>query len=133
MLTYILALLLGFKHSYDPDHLIEDLKNRSIKRFLMTEIPGDSGGGLQYRQGLLKLENIAPDKYSEFFKLQDICSFDYWVFDKISRQEVLAQYNMMIKSRIEQKGSAQKAFENEVVVILKNTNQGGDCIENGNF
>ena len=61
----------------------------------------------------------------------NICTFDYHVFDKASRQPVLAQYNVLIANDMLAKGS-QLAFENEAVVILKNT-AGDDCIEERSF
>ena len=64
---------------------------------------------------------------------KDICSFDYYVFDRSSRQPVLAQYNLLIASELQDDGSAAKVFENQVSVIMKNNNPGADCIEERNF
>ena len=62
----------------------------------------------------------------------DICKFDYLVFDRATRQEALAQYNLIIANQMIKKG-AQPVFQNEVSIVLKNGNVGGDCIEEGTF
>ena len=62
----------------------------------------------------------------------DVCLFDYHIFDKVTRQPVLAQYNLLIADDMLKKGS-QKVFENEVVIVLKNNKVGGDCIEERSF
>ena len=117
----------------DPDDFVKAIQDKKIKRMYVSELPGDNGGGIWARTGLFSSESLMESKPSEyFFGPQDICRFDYIVFDKASRQQVLAQYNLLIASELLKKGMT-KAFENEVVVILKNNNIGGDCIEERSF
>ena len=59
--------------------------------------------------------------------------FDYLIFDKVSRQQVLAQYNLLIANELLGKDYISQEFENEVAVILKNNQVGADCIEERSF
>ena len=121
-------------YQVDPDDFIKALQERKIKREYITELPGDGGGGITKRLGLFTFDympdNVAAD-YS--YGPMDICNFDYYVFDKASKQEVLAKYNMLLASELAKNGNFTKAFENEIAIILKNEKPGGNCIEERNF
>ena len=107
------------------------MQERKIKKEYITEFPGDTAGSFYQRP--LFFHFTSPDLPSGFnFGLKNICNFDYYVFDKVSRQNVLAQYNLLIANEMLKKG-AEVVFENEAVVVLKSNNVGGDCIEEGNF
>jgi len=117
-----------------PEDYVEALKNRTIKRVYKYEPPADHGSGMPYFKSFLKIGlHAREDPKSLFFQDEaDVCLFDYFVFDKASRQPVLAQYNLLIANGMLERG-AQRAFENDVVVILKNNKVGGDCLEERNF
>ncbi len=131
------ALLRNSKRTHyqvDPEDIISAINNKEIKRKYVTESPGDGGGGTFYRTSFFKFGNYAEEQPEEFFfGKKDICSFDYYIFDKVSRQQVLAQYNLLIASELLQKDFVSKVFENQVAVILKNNNPGADCIEERKF
>ena len=55
------------------------------------------------------------------------------IFDKVSRQEALAQYNIIIAQELLKNDFIDVAFDNQFVVILKNNDVGVDCIEERNF
>jgi len=98
-----------------------------------TELPGDGGGGIAYRKSFFSFglyNNEVPEDY--FWGKKDICRFDYFVFDKASSQQALAQYNAIIVKKLLEKNS-EPVFENQIVAILKNGKPGGDCIEEGSF
>ncbi|MBI2135298.1 hypothetical protein HYU09_04875 [Candidatus Woesearchaeota archaeon] len=113
---------------------IEALQERKIKRQYYTELPGDSGAGLLARTSFFGFGNAHGPKTEGFSEGQhDICLYDYYVFDRASRQEVLAQYNMLIASEMMKRDYFSVVFQNEVVLILKNNNPGADCIEERSF
>ena len=115
----------------DPEDFVKALQERKIKKEYITEFPGDTAGSFYQRQSFFHF--TSPDlPYGFNFGLKNICNFDYYVFDKVSRQNVLAQYNLLIANEMLKKG-AEVVFENEAVVVLKSNNVGGDCIEEGNF
>jgi len=117
----------------DPEDFATALNERKIKKTFITELPGDSGGGLIEWTGLFDFRNIGAENPPEYyFGPRNICSFDYIIIDKASRTQSLAQYNLLIGSELLKKG-ADRAYENEVVAILKNNNVGADCIEERNF
>lgn len=118
----------------DPNDLIGNINNRKISRRYITELPGDGGGGIVYRKSLFSFGDYDKEtdrKY--FFGKKDICQFDYYVFDKMSRQQALAQYNLLIASGLLKNNFTSVVFENQVLIILKNNNIGADCIEERSF
>ena len=118
----------------DPENFVKALQERKIKRSYITEMPGDSGGAIAIRTGLFGFEYPTETSPQEnFFGPQDICKFGYLIFDKVSRQQVLAQYNLLIASELLKKDYIAKVFENEVVLVLKNSRIGDDCVEERSF
>jgi hypothetical protein len=121
-------------HQVDPGDFINALQERKIKRSYISEFPGDAGGGTPIRSSFFNFENAFKDKPGEFFYgPRDICTFDYLIFDKVSRQEVLAQYNVLIAQELLKKESITLVFDNQFVFILKNSDVGADCIEERSF
>jgi len=121
-------------YQVDPGDFINSIQNKKIKRNYISELPGDSGGSLGVKTSLFGFKDVSLSKTDDFyFGLRDICEFDYFVFDKVSRQQALAQYNVLIASELLKKAFINLVFENEVVVILKNNEIGVDCIEERSF
>ena len=124
-----------FHAQVDPEDFVASLQNRTIKRYYKTEFPADHGAGMPYFKSFLKIglnlkENTESQIWTQIYP--DICIFDYYIFDKTSREPVLAQYNSLIANAMLVK-NAQIVFENDAVIILKNNNFEGDCIEEGSF
>lgn len=123
-----------FHYQVDPDDFINAIRERKIKKTYASELPGDTGGGLVFRKGLFDFEDATLTKPKEYhFGPQNICNFNYLIFDKVSQQQVFAQYNMLMASELLKKEYIKNVFENEAIVILKNNNVGADCIEERNF
>jgi len=131
------AILRNSKRTHnliDPDDFIKSIQERKIKKEYLTEFPGDSGGGITYRTSFFKFNDYYetnPDAF--YFGPRNICEFDYYVFDKVSRQQVLAQYNLLIAQELLNKDFITPVFDNQVVLILKNNNVGAECIEEKSF
>lgn len=118
----------------DPSDFVDKINNRKISRQYVTELPGDGGGGIVYRKSLFSFGDYDRETKPEyFFGERNICQFDYYVFDKITKQQALAQYNLIIANELLKKDFIEKVFENQVVVILKNNKIGEDCIEERSF
>jgi len=121
-------------YQVDPEGFVDALNSKQIRREYTTEMPGDGGGSPAYRISFFKFGNYANEKDQEyFFGKKDICNFDYYVFDKVSRQPVLKDYNLLIASELLKKDFITEVFENEVSIILKNSKPGDDCIEQRSF
>ena len=121
-------------YQVDPNDFIKSLQERKIKKEYITEFPGDTGGGISYRTSFFRFEDSTKGLPPGFhLGLKDICNFDYYVFDKVSRQEALAQYNLLIAQELVNKDYINTVFDNQVVIILKNENKGADCIEERSF
>lgn len=118
----------------NTDDFVKAVQERKIKRYYISEMPGDSGGKIAARTGLFKFE-YPPDKKPQeyFYGPKDICGLNYIVFDKVSRQEFVWKYNLIIASELLKKDYISNVFENEVVIILKNNKIGADCIEERSF
>lgn len=117
-----------------PDDFIAKLQNRSIARIYWSDTPADHGAGMPYWKSFGKIGLHQREDGNGFMwqRDYDVCDFDYIVFDKASRQQVLAQYNLLIAQDMVDKG-ASVAFQNDVVIILRNNAKGGDCIEERTF
>ena len=117
-----------------PEDYIDAINKKEIRRFYDTESPGDHGGGVPYKKSFLSFDSRLDEApKGSLYGKRDICNYDYYVFDKISRQPVLAQYNLLIASELQKNGSASLVFENQVAIIMKNNNPGADCIEQRSF
>jgi hypothetical protein len=116
-----------------PEDFVAAINAKEIRQLFETEFPGDGGGGAVQRPSYFSFQFKLNEISSQFAGKKDICQFDYIVFDKGSRQQALAQYNILIASELLQKDFVNVAFENDLVVILKNSNIGEDCIEERNF
>ncbi len=114
---------------------IEALNSRKIKRYYLTESPGDGGGSLGYRKSFFNYGNYAKDKGSKFFlDIRDLCDFDYIVVDKVSTfNQELTKYNLLIASELLKNDFISMAYNNQVSIILKNSKPGEDCIEPRNI
>lgn len=112
-----------------PEDFIDAINNGELRRFFDTEFPGDGGGGAVQRSSLFSFNFKLEEISSQFKGKKDVCEFDYFVLDKGSRQEVLAQYNILLANELIQNDFIDPAFENQLVVVLKNNNPGADCIE----
>jgi len=115
-----------------PEDFADAINKKEIRRFYETEFPGDGGGGAAQRLSLLSFHFKLDEIESSLNGKKDICNFDYFVFDKLARHYVFAQYNLLIASELAKNGTA-KVFENPVLVVMKNNNVGADCIEERNF
>ena len=118
------------------DDFVKSLQERKIKKEYVTESPADSSGTFAYRASFFKfidpvIEQNLPPSYNQ--GPRNICNYNYYVFDKTSRQPVLAQYNLIIANDLIKKDFINPVFENQFVVILKNSNLGADCIEERSF
>jgi hypothetical protein len=111
--------------------IIDAVQNRSIKRYYLTRMSKENPGSmLLYKKGFLEYGDHLKEADPLYFKGDmDICNFDYYVFDKYSRYEVLAQYSMIVKDLLLQNSGFEVVYENNFNVLLKNNNKGEDCIE----
>lgn len=114
--------------------MVSALQNKTIKRSYKISLLGDHHGVFYaYRKSFFDYGYHAEEEESKdptyyYSKARDICDFDYYVFDKVSQQSALAQYNILIANELIKNEWIQQAFNNEYVVVLKNNKPGEDCI-----
>jgi len=121
----------------DTSPYVSALTNRTIKRRMRIELLGDHHGVYYaYRKSLFSYGYHAEEMGNAYFYNtdRDICDFDYIIVDKVSRQEALAQYNILIANELVKNDFIKPVFDNGAVVILKNSKRGENCIaEQTNF
>lgn len=116
------------------DDFVNAIKERKIKREYNVEVAAADDAGYLYRKSFFSFDyHIKDMNRSEFFGANDICKFNYFVFDKVSRQQALANYNLLVADRLIKSGAVEPVFNNEVVLILKNKIPRGNCIEEASF
>ncbi len=112
--------------------LVEDYaamaQGGQLRRTVQTERVFDHTGDTSYRTGLLAFGHYVGTPDFAARGPRDLCGFDYYVFDKVSRNPGAVQYNAAIADHFEQAANFTKAYENSGVLILKNPDKGGDCL-----
>ena len=116
------------------EDFVNALKEQKIKRQYIVEVAAADDAALLYRKSAFSFGyHYSEINMSDYFGKKDICKFDYFVFDKAGRQQVLANYNLLIANELAKNGLVQPVFDNGVVLIMKNNKPGGDCIEERSF
>jgi hypothetical protein len=113
--------------------LVEDYvamaREGKLRRTVQTEKLFDHTNALPYRTGIFTFGFHQLEENVSARGPADLCSFDYYVFDKVSRVEGAAQYNLAIVQHLEQQAAKfTKAYENTGVIVLRNMHPGGDCL-----
>lgn len=112
--------------------LVEDYasmaQSNQLRRTIQTEHVFDHTGDVPYWTSWPIIGNYL--KTGDFVGRgpSDLCGFDYYVLDKVSRAQGAAQYNMALAQHFQQRANFTKAYENPGVIILKNPAPGGDCL-----
>lgn len=117
-----------------PQDIRDAIMGKKIKRDYVTKLPGDSGGGIKARKSIFYFEDVTESKPPEyFFGPQDICNFNYIVFDKVSYDNGFVQYGALVASELLKKDYFSVAYNSQTTIILKNGKSGNDCIEEKTF
>ena len=123
---------LSFRVSMED--FVNALKEQKIKRQYIADVAAADDAALLYRKSAFSFGYHAKEVDMSYFSgKKDICMFDYFVFDKAGRQQVLVNYNLLIANELVKNGLVQPVFDNGVVLILKNNEPGGNCIEERSF
>ncbi len=99
-----------------------------LRRTVQTERVYDHTGDIAYRTGLFTLSHYKDTPDFAARGPRDLCDFDYYVLDKVSRIAGAAQFNTMIAESLRTTGNFSTAYENPGVLILRNPQPGGDCL-----
>lgn len=99
-----------------------------LRRTVQTERVFDHTGDIAYRTGLFTLSHYKDTPDFAARGPRDLCGFDYYVLDKVSRIPGAAQFNTAIAQSLTSTGNFSTAYENPGVLILRNPQPGGDCL-----
>ncbi|MBN1156903.1 hypothetical protein JXA85_04750 [Candidatus Woesearchaeota archaeon] len=113
----------------DSSDFVNKLSNKIISRHYLSYLVAEISYKLPYRKSTFDYgaHMLEMDK-SVFESEKDICSFDYLLFDKVSIQPVLAQYNMAIRNAMLSNNWIEEVYSNDVVSIIHNKKPGEECI-----
>lgn len=126
----LLFNLKRFHYRINPANYLGLIQNRTIKRYINGEINRGDATGLKYRTSFFNFGDYRDDKGRDYFYMDiDLCSVDYYLMDKVTREPVIGQYNMLILQELSQSGWMSKVFENEAVIIVKNNKKGEVCLD----
>lgn len=106
----------------------KSIQNKIIERNYPTKELIESGTQLPYKKTMFSYGLVGfEDKNVTGRKIRDLCNFDYYVFDKAGRAQILVQLNQIIASTFAKENFTVE-FDNPLSVILKNPNPGGNCL-----
>ncbi len=109
---------------------IEAVKNGKILREYVMGLSAEAGAKLPYRKSLFKYGFHVDEEPKTMEDSFDICSMEYAVFDKLSRQQVFADYNIKIMNELKKNPWIVEVYSgNPLVSILKNSKPGEKCID----
>ncbi len=124
-----------------PDEYISLIRSNQLRRMVKVERVSDRTNAYPYRKGLFSFGFHQLEDAVESRVLVDLCSFDYYVLDKISYYMIpllhqripeinpdISTYNLPIAHHFMTKANFTKAYENGGVLVLKNPQPGGECI-----
>lgn len=114
----------------NTNEFIESLQEGKIRRYYKTKRTKEGGGGgFPYRKSFFDFEYHRKEvgENPEYVGEMDICNFDYYVFDKVSQQQVLTKVNLFIIDLFIDKGM-KEVYSNQIVSIIENPTPGSDCI-----
>ena len=116
------------------EDFVNAIREGKVKREYNVEVAAADDAELLYRKGFLSFGyHYREINKTAYFGQNDICNFDYFVFDKVGSQQALIGYNAVIANDLVKSSIVQPVFDNGVVLILKNNNPGGKCIEERNI
>lgn len=87
-------------------------------------------------RGFILAEPIFKEKGKYIFKERDmvkmiesLCNYEYLYTDKASRIPKIQEYTLKLLDKLTKESNFVPVFQNNLVIILKNNNIGGDCFE----
>ena len=125
--NYILSVK-RVPYKIDENDFLTTLQTNPEQRDYLINIYGDNVNWYPYWGGFLKV-NYHLKETDEFRHGQrfDICDFDYYIYDKVSRDERIPPFNKLITDKFRVSGM-EDVFTNQVVGVMKNNNRGENCV-----
>ncbi len=115
-------------YKIQDNDFIEKIKNGSVTKYFNSYMSGPTETNLVYWKSFLKVGYYILE-YSDNYaiKPRNICQFDYVIFDRASRQPILAQYNMIIAKNMIEGSYFIPSYYNDEVLILKKVKENENC------
>ncbi len=125
--NYILSLK-RVPYKIDENDYFKTLQENQSQRSFVINIYGDNANSFPYWKFPFKLGYylLETDEHRHGLK-KDKCSFDYYIYDKVSRDSNLPAFNIALANIFKGHGMAE-VFSNQVVSILRNPSRGDNCV-----
>ncbi len=107
--------------------LIKTLEKRTLERNYPIKGLIEAGAGLPYKKGIFTYGLRTIENNISQTRIEDLCNYDYYIFDKIGRIQPLTQLNYLVANTFVQHNFTL-VFENALNIVLKNNNKGGKCL-----
>jgi len=112
----------------EPDYF-GALQNKTVKRYYTTGILVWDVTKLPYRKSIFKFGYHSLEDKERFGpKVRDICKFDYYIVDKVTRQPIIGQYNIEVAKQLLKNDWIEEVFAGGRVMVLHNKHPGKDCL-----
>lgn len=111
------------------DDLVENLKKGIIREdYKIFVVGGGASTGFE-RTSLFSFRKIDPEDTNRGNPVStSFCTFDYFVFDRVSMNTALSQYNMAIRDALLKNDWFEEVYANGYYSILKNNKPGVKCV-----
>jgi len=129
------------RNTFKPPYMVTTgdyinlVKENKFERNIKISLLGDHHGVYYaYRKSLFEYGFHAKELGKEYFynKVRDVCEFDYYIVDKFTRQQAIAQYNIALVNLMASSGWFEQVYSNDVISIFKNNQPGDDCFAQSN-
>jgi hypothetical protein len=109
------------------DDYVSMAQSGGLRRTVQTERISDRTNAYPYRTGAFTFGFHQFEDNVTVRGPEDICTFDYLVFDTASRIPGAGAFNQQAAQSLLQRANFTQAFQNNGVVILNNPRPGGEC------
>jgi len=110
---------------------VNSINEKEIKRNYSAWISGPSDVGYAYGD-IFSIKFHSKEVDSSYFSRPfDVCNFDYYVFEKYSREEILAKFNIIVGQELMKNEWMQIVLNNDLGFIIKNNQPGKECLHQG--
>ncbi len=111
--------------------LLEDFiamaQSGKLRREIKTERLFDHTNALPYRKGIFSFGFHQTENNIQARGTSDICDYDFYVFDTVSRIQGAKEFNLAIANKLKEHDFIV-AYENSGSLVLHNSHVGGECI-----
>lgn len=114
----------------ETEDFVEYFKNGTLQRYLPIKLFVEAGAGLPYktRPFAYNLHLLEQKDHLDNHKIRDLCSYDYYVFDRVTQYPEIVTYSLKYAQKMIESGHFEPAHQNTWGFILHNKKPGEACL-----